>query len=302
MSKAPNDIPLPTLKAWVIGARPHTLPASIAPVVVGTAMAHAATGIHWPSAFCALVGSVLIQIGTNFANDYFDFVKGADSPNRLGPPRATQAGLIAPETMYKATILVFGLVLVPGAYILWRGGWPYLVIGAASILSGILYTAGPYAFGYLGLGDVFVFVFFGLVGVGGTFHLQTGILNGRAVLSGAASGLLTVAILVVDNLRDLDEDRRAGKRTLAVRFGESFARAEYAGCLLVGAVLIPVYLALTTGHTWLFAAPVAAGFAAIPPLRTVLTPSTGPELNRALTETGRLLLVFAAVFSLGWLL
>jgi 1,4-dihydroxy-2-naphthoate octaprenyltransferase len=290
------------LSAWVLAARPKTLPAAVAAVVVGTAMAAGETTFHGPSALCALVGAILIQIGTNYANDYFDFVKGTDTAGRLGPTRATQAGLIAPNTMRRAAMLTFLLVLVPGTYILWRGGWPFLIIGVLSILCGVLYTAGPYPLGYLGLGEVFVLIFFGPVAVGGTYYLQALKLTPHAILSGVAVGLLSVALLTVNNLRDIDEDRRAGKRTLAVRFGRTFARFEYAACLAVAALVIPAYLVLATDRRLFGLVPLVVLGSGIPVMRVLLTTTDGPALNYVLAATGKLLLAFSVVFSLGWLL
>ena len=285
----------------MLAARPKTLWAAVAPVLMGTAMAYGGGGFHAVSACCALVGAVLIQVGANFANDYFDHVKGADTPDRLGPTRVTQTGLVSPQTMRWAMALTFLLACLPGLYIVVRGGWVFVVIGAASILAAVLYTAGPYPLGYLGLGDVFVLVFFGPVAVGGTYYVQALEVNANVLLAGVAAGLFSVAILTVNNLRDIDQDRHAGKRTLPVRFGRTFAKAEYVGALLVGGLAIPAALALRSGHG--FAMLSAAVLpAALPTVRTVLTRADGPALNGALAATGKLLLVFALLFSVGWLL
>ncbi|MBN2308386.1 MAG: 1,4-dihydroxy-2-naphthoate polyprenyltransferase [Candidatus Hydrogenedentes bacterium] len=290
------------LSIWAGAARPKTLPAAIAPVVVGTAMAYGEGAAHWPSAVCALVGAVLIQIGTNLANDYFDFVKGTDTAGRLGPTRATQAGLVTPTAMRRAAALVFGAVLIPGAYILWRGGVPFLVIGVLSILCGVLYTAGPCPIGYVGLGDAFVLVFFGPVAVAGTYYLQARAVTANAVLSGVAVGLLAVALLTVNNLRDIDEDRAAGKRTLAVRFGRTFARIEYTACLAGAALVIPGYLYAVTGRYLFGLIPIAIFVTALPALRCVWTQTSGPVLNRLLATTGKLLLAYGILFAAGWAL
>ncbi len=287
------------LGIWFHAARPKTLPAGSAPVILGTAMAFESGKLHIPSALCALAGSLLIQIGTNFANDYFDHAKGADTPGRLGPLRATQAGLVSPRSMLAATAATFLLACVPGLYIVWRGGWPFVVVGLLSILCGVLYTAGPYPLGYLGLGDLFVLVFFGPVAVGGTYYIQAYALDRNVLLAGLACGLLSVAILTVNNLRDVDQDRLARKMTLPVRFGRTFARAEYALALAAAIVAIP--LLVSPGHPYVLLALLAV-VPAIPTLKIVVTTTDGPKLNNALASTGKVLLVFSMLFSLGWVL
>jgi 1,4-dihydroxy-2-naphthoate octaprenyltransferase len=286
---------------WWMAARPKTLWAASAPVIMGTVMAADARRFHWPAALCALAGALLIQVGTNYANDYFDHKKGADTAERIGPVRATQAGLVSPEAMRRAMIIVFALALVPGAYLVWRAGWPLVAIGLASILCGVLYTAGPAPLGYIGLADLFVMVFFGPVAVGGTYYVQALELPGYVAVAGLAPGLLSVALLTVNNLRDIDGDRAAGKRTLAVRFGRGFARAEYLVSLLLACIGVPLYLALHADHMLaLFA--VATALPAASVVRTVFTHTEGPALNGALARTGKLLLAFSVLFSLGWIL
>ncbi len=290
------------ITAWFLAARPKTLPAGAMPVLIGTAMAFAVDSPHWPSALAALLGALLIQIATNFANDYSDFVKGTDTEDRIGPVRAVQAGLISAQAMKRAMLITFALVFIPGAYILHRGGMPFLVIGLASILSGYLYTGGPYPLGYLGLGDLFVLVFFGPVAVGGTFYLQTYSLPSEVIVAGFAPGLFSVAILCVNNLRDADGDVLTGKKTLAVRFGKTFAKFEYLIALLIAAAAIPIYLILKTGtHHWALFGMLAL-LPAIPNIRTVFTNPDGPALNDALANTGKLLVVFSILFSIGWVI
>ncbi|MCP4643659.1 MAG: 1,4-dihydroxy-2-naphthoate polyprenyltransferase, partial [bacterium] len=274
------------MKVWILAARPKTLPAAVAPVIVGTAMAYASGLPHWPSAVCALLGAALIQIGTNLANDYFDFVKGTDTDDRKGPTRATQAGFVAPGVMLRAAVFVFALVLVPGAYILWRGGWPFLIIGILSIACGVLYTGGPYPLGYVGLGDVFVLVFFGPVAVVGTYYLQTYVITPDSLIAGLAVGLMSVALLAVNNMRDVDEDRRAGKRTLAVRFGRGFARVEYAVCLFLAAFVVPAYFFLTTQHRLFGLVPIVVLGSGIPAIKAVFSTTDGATLNHVLGTTG----------------
>lgn len=286
---------------WFAAVRPKTLPAAIAPVMVGAAMAWKAGGFHLPSALCALLGALLIQIGTNFANDYADCIKGADQPDRLGPLRVTQAGLVTSGAMRLATAAVFLAACLPGLYIVYRGGWPFIAIGLASIACGILYTAGPFPLGYIGLADPFVFIFFGPVAVGGTYYVQTLTLPPSVVLAGAAAGLISVAILTVNNLRDIDQDWRAGKKTLAVRFGRTFVRAEYACALTLACAVVPALLYIRGGRAGVLL-PLLTLAAAIPVLRTVFTRTGGPALNAALAATGRLLLLWSLLFSVGWML
>ena len=285
---------------WLLAARPKTLPAAAAPVIIGSAMAHSGGGGHWLSALAAMIGALLIQIGTNFANDYFDFKKGSDSADRLGPLRVTQAGLVTPEAMKRATIIVFTLAIIVGVYLVWRGGWPIMTIGLLSVLFGVLYTGGPYPLGYHGLGELFVLIFFGPVAVGGAYYVQTLDINLAVIIAGFAPGLFSVAILTVNNLRDLENDRASGKRTLAVRYGHSFALHEY-NWSLFAACTIPLVLTL------LFHGPplaMLASLTAVPAIiamRKVAT-STGRDLNDCLAVTGRLLLIYSLLFSLGWIL
>jgi 1,4-dihydroxy-2-naphthoate octaprenyltransferase len=265
-------------------------------------MAYGYGMVDWLSLVCALTGAVLIQIGTNLANDYFDFVKGTDTHDRIGPTRATQAGLVSPQAMRRAYLIAFGLALIPGAYIIWRGCWPFLVIGIVSIICGILYTGGPFPIGYVGLGDLFVLIFFGPVAVGGTYYLHTLSIDSTAIIAGLAPGLISVAILSVNNMRDIDEDRRAGKRTLAVRFGRRFARLEYLFCMLVAAFVIPLYFYATADNRLFTLVPLVIITAAVPVIKTVFVSTDGQVLNGVLAKTGKLLLLFSIIFSLGWIL
>lgn len=286
------------MSPWILAARPKTLWASVAPVAVGLAMAWD-RGLHPGAAAATLLVALLIQIGTNYCNDYADFAKGTDRADRKGPLRATQAGLVTPQAMKRATALVFALAAGVALYLVVRGGWIMAVIGAASITSGVLYTAGPRPLGYLGLGDVFTLVFFGPVAVAGTYYLQTLQWTAGAVVAGLGPGLLSVAILTVNNLRDIDGDAVSGKRTLAVRFGRTFARWEYTLCIL-GAAAIPPLLVRYHG------APVnvmAAGMvvlAAVSALKTVWTATEAVVLNSLLAYTALLLLLYAMLFAVGW--
>lgn len=287
-------------RIWFLASRPKTLWAGIAPVTMGSSMAFADGLFHWPSALAALLCSILIQIGTNFANDYFDFVHGADTTERLGPTRATQAGLVKPGIMKKAFIAIFTLAFIIGLYLIWRGGWPILTIGLLSILFGILYTGGPYPLGYNGLGDIFVLIFFGPVAVGGTYYVQALQINYIVLLAGLAPGLISVALLTVNNLRDIDTDRKSGKRTLAVRFGANFARVEYLFCIVV-ACLLPIILSFLNGGNYYSMITIGVLLFAIPAIRTVFRESGGPVLNEALARTGKMLLIYSVLFSIGWI-
>jgi 1,4-dihydroxy-2-naphthoate octaprenyltransferase len=288
-------------RVWWLGARPATLVAAIGPVLVGTAAGVREAGtIRWLPFLAALVTALLIQVGTNYANDLFDYLKGADRPDRVGPTRITARGLVTVAAMRRAVVLTFALATVLGLYLVWVGGWPILVIGLASIAAGILYTAGPVPLGYAGLGDVFVFVFFGLVAGGGSSYLQTGSLSGLALLAAVPVGSLITAILVVNNLRDIPTDRAAGKRTLAVRIGERATRWQYA-VLVAGAYLVPVLLWLLGWAGPAVLLPSLTLPLALRLVGVVLRGAEGPSLNPVLKRTGQLQLLFAMLFALGLL-
>jgi 1,4-dihydroxy-2-naphthoate octaprenyltransferase len=298
------------MNPWILAIRPQTLPAAIAPVMIGTAMALGDGLFHGPSALMALAAALFIQIGTNLANDYFDFKKGADTSDRKGPTRVVQAGLIRPEMVFGASVFFFILAALSSVYLIHRAGLPILIIAVASIISGICYTAGPLPLGYLGLGDLFVLIFFGPVAVGGTYFTQGLELNWAVMAAGLGPGFLSTAILAVNNLRDMDTDRRAGKLTLAVRYGRSFAMSEYLFCM-IAATLTPFAVFLITNDHKAIAAASLIGFCAIPSVKAAFThfPPKADQplaedagLNRVLGQTGRLLLIYIVVFSIGWLL
>jgi 1,4-dihydroxy-2-naphthoate octaprenyltransferase len=286
-------------RAWVMAARPPTLPAAVVPVLVGTAAVYG-LGFRPLPFLAALLASVLIQIGTNFANDYFDFHKGADTAERLGPVRVTQSGLIAPDTVRNAMIGTFALAALVGLYLVIVGGWPILIIGLLSIAAGVLYTGGPFPLAYNGLGDVFVFIFFGLVAVCGTAFLHVGTVPAVAAFAALPVALIVTAIIVVNNLRDIDTDRAARKRTLAVLMGRRATRIEY--LLLVGGAyaLLPLGLLLGLTGAWSLL-PLLTIPLAVQQARTVLT-EQGRPLNRALGGTGRLHLIFGVLFAIGLML
>jgi 1,4-dihydroxy-2-naphthoate octaprenyltransferase len=284
--------------AWLAAARPKTLTAALAPVMLGASVAwYESEAVRWLALAAAVFGSFAIQIGTNFANDVFDFEKGTDTAERLGPTRATQAGWIAPAAMRRAMWLTFALAVLSGIYLVAVGGWPIVVIGLLSIASGIAYTGGPWPLGYNGLGDLFVFVFFGLVATTGTTYVVSGEWSMLSLAAGALAGLPATAVLVVNNLRDRHTDVKTGKRTLAVRFGERFARTEYALLLWGSLALTPLLLLLGAPETTLVAL-----IAAFPAWKTYrrFQAADGAALNLLLGETARFLLVFAVLLSLGF--
>ncbi len=288
------------LRIWAMAARPRTLPAAIAPVLVGTALAGRDGDFH-ALAFCAaLLGSVFIQIGTNLSNDYSDARRGADTEERLGPVRVTAGGLVPPRKVLVATWLAFGIAVAAGAYLIATVGWELLAIGAASIMAGVLYTGGPRPYGYEGLGEIFVFTFFGLVAVVGSYYVQTEELTLLAFALGVPVGLLSAAILMVNNIRDIDTDRRAGKRTLAVRLGRRRAISVFAGTLGL-AFSWTVGLAVAEAEPWL-ALPLLALPLVRPLARTVATRTDGPALNGALARTGMLLALYSLLLCAGLLL
>jgi len=297
-------------RAWVIAARPQTLPAAAAPVIVGVGLALDA-GVFAPlPALAALVGAALIEVGTNFANDYYDAIQGADTDDREGFTRVVASGLIEPAEVKRAMWLTFAAAILVGTYLVYVGGVPILVVGLASVAAGIAYTGGPYPLGYHGLGDLFVFVFFGVIAVTGTYYVQAAALVGGGFPLWVPDGTVTLAavvaslpvaaistnILVVNNIRDVAEDAETGKRTLAVRFGYRFSRAQFLA-LLALAYLTPLFFAAGDGLAPLLplvTLPLAVGIA-----RTVVTETGGEALNPALESTGKLLGAYAVAFAVG---
>ncbi|MDE2732073.1 MAG: 1,4-dihydroxy-2-naphthoate polyprenyltransferase [Bacteroidota bacterium] len=290
------------VQVWFLAARPKTLPAAVAPVLVGTAMAWEAGGFHPWAALCALVCALLIQIGTNFCNDYADFVRGADTCARKGPLRVTQAGLISVRAMRAATVIVFTAAALLGGYLIARGGEAVLAIGLASIAAGVLYTSGRFPLGYLGLGDILVLLFFGPIAVGGTYYVQTLEITATVIVAGFAPGLLATAILLVNNIRDIDQDRAAGKKTTIVRFGRRFGLGLWVGCVVIAA-LLPLEITVASGgqHTWagstaLILIPAMAIF------HKLRTSTDSKVLNPLLGQTAALLLAYSILFSVGWII
>ncbi|MEQ8329889.1 MAG: 1,4-dihydroxy-2-naphthoate polyprenyltransferase [Longimicrobiales bacterium] len=281
-------------RAWLLAARPRTLTAAAAPVVAGTGLA-AHHGVLSPlPAVAALVGALLIQVATNLANDYYDFVRGGDTAERVGPVRVTQAGILPPATVFRGMLVALGLAFLVGVYLVAVGGWPIVWIGLASLACAVLYTGGPFPLAYHGLGDVFVFVFFGLVAVGGTYYVQGLAWPPDVWLAGVGLGALSTAILVVNNLRDIDTDTRAGKRTLAVRLGPSGTRVEYVVLLLVAAA-VPVVGVVGFGWPGAALASLAALAGSVAPLRRVFGYDHPAELIPALGQTARIVALYGVL-------
>ncbi len=289
-----------TYRAWGMAARPKTLPAAAAPVIVGSAIAFADGRFVWLPALAALLSALLLQVGSNVANDLFDYQRGADRGERLGPTRVTQAGILTPAEVRRGMVVIFGLAALIGVYLVLHAGWPILIVGLAAILSAIAYTGGPFPLGYHGLGDLFVFLFFGLAATAGTYYVQAGTVSALAWGLSVCMGLLIVAILVVNNLRDIAGDARAGKRTLAVILGVRGTQIEYTVCI-AGAYLVPVLLwnqgiMPPGGLLVLLSVPLAWRWS------KVIFSDTGRALNKALAGTGQLTLIYALLFSFGILM
>ena len=285
-----------------MAARPRTLPAAVAPVLVGSTAAHYASDhFRWGAFVAALIGSIFIQIGTNLANDYSDAKRGADTEDRLGPVRVTAAGLVAPRRVLHATWLAFAVAVVAGIYLATVAGPVIIAVGAASILAGVLYTGGPRPYGYAGMGELFVFLFFGLVAVNGSYFVQLEQLDLLPFVLSLPVGFLSTAILVVNNVRDIETDRRAGKRTLAVRLGRERAVRLYFALVGGAYVALAIGLVATEGPWWALIA-VASAPLAVQPSRAVSQRSDGPSLNTALAQTGALLGAFSLLLTAGLLI
>lgn len=288
------------IKFWILASRPKTLPAAIAPVMLGVGLAIHDGILEWLIGLITLIAALLIQIGTNLANDLFDFLNGTDTSERIGPVRVTQSGLLSTSQVRNGMIITFCLALVAGIFLVYIGGWPIVWIGLASIAAGIAYTGGPYPLGYHGWGDIFVILFFGLIAVPGTYYLQTGMISSESLLVGLAMGTFSTAILVVNNLRDVETDTKTGKRTLVVRWGVYFGRLEYSFMMMI-AYFIPALLAVTWNndlsmYLYLFSIPVA--------VKMILSVWTleGKELFPILGGTARVMMLYSILFVLGLIL
>lgn len=294
MSKQPSN-----WNAWMLAIRPRTLPAAASGVIMGSALAWRDGFFRLDAALACLLTALLLQIGSNLANDVFDFERGTDTPERLGPVRVTQAGLLTPSQVKYGMAAVFGLAALFGLYLAWLGGWPIILIGIAAILSAIAYTGGPFPLGYYGLGDLFVFIFFGIASVAGTYYVQAGFVSSAAWWMTIPPGLIITAILVVNNLRDLENDRRAGKHTLAVILGERATKVQYLICILAAYLVLPLAASIgvlpwSSLLAW-FSLPLA-----LRATRVVFT-QQGRPLNTALAGTGQTALLFCILFWAGLL-
>ncbi|HXD64461.1 MAG TPA: 1,4-dihydroxy-2-naphthoate polyprenyltransferase [Solirubrobacteraceae bacterium] len=288
-------------RIWLMAARPRTLPAAVAPVLVGTSLAGFAH-VFYPLRFvAALLAALFIQVGTNLSNDYSDARRGADAEDRLGPVRVTAGGLVPPRQVLIATYVSFGLAVLFGIYLIAVAGWQLLIVGAASILAGVGYTGGPKPYGYEGLGEVFVFLFFGVVAVAGSYFVQVKALDWEAFALSVPVGLLAAGILVVNNVRDIDSDRRAGKRTLAVKLGRERTRVLYAAVIYVAYLLTPVTWVFGPTTAWVLLPWLTLPLAAAA-VRIVRSRTDGPSLNGALARSGMLQLAFCVLLSAGLLL
>ena len=295
MSDKPNFI-----QTWWLAIRPRTLPAAASGVLMGSALAWLDDSFQLMPALACLFVALLLQIGSNVANDVFDFERGADTAERLGPVRVTQAGFLTPTQVKRGMVVIFGLAAMLGLYLAALRGWTVIWLGAAAILSAVAYTGGPYPLGYHGLGDIFVFLFFGLAAVAGTYFVQVGSVSTAAWWMSVPVGLIITAILVVNNLRDIESDRKAGKRTLAVRWGERGAKIEYVLCMAIAYLVVPAMV-------WMNVIPVGGMLAwlslplAVRTLRTVFT-QKGRPLNAALAGTGQTAFLFSLFFWAGLLI
>ncbi|MFT3770860.1 MAG: 1,4-dihydroxy-2-naphthoate polyprenyltransferase [Minicystis sp.] len=284
-------------RAWLLASRPATLTAALVPVMVGTAVAHVTGGVRVGPALAALFGAFMLQITSNFANDVFDHEKGADTHERLGPTRAVQSGLLTAREVRAGLLVTIALAVLCGVYLVTVGGWPIIAIGVASVLSAVAYTGGPYPLGYHGLGDLFVMIFFGFVAVCGTVFVQTGSVPPLAWLASVPVGAIATAVLVVNNVRDRETDVKAGKRTLAVRFGRRAGVIEYASLFAI-AYAAPVAAVLWMGRAPWVLLPIVTAPRAVRLVRTLAT-TEGRPLNDCLAATAKLLLLYGVLFAAG---
>ncbi len=288
------------VQSWILASRPKTLLAAIVPVIIGTALAANMGKFHLLAASVALLCSVLIQVATNFVNDLYDHLKGSDTEERVGPQRALATGLISVREMKFGIFFTFGLAFLLGLYLVYIGGWIILLVGILSILAGIAYTAGPYPLAYNGLGDLFVFVFFGVVGTVGTFYIQTHFLEPIVFWASIPVGALITNILVVNNYRDIEQDRAASKQTLAVKYGPNFARLQYLFSLVLS-FCVPVIAYFTFKNDLIILLPLLSIPLAIKLVRMIYT-LKGTALNKTLELTAKLSAIYGLLFALGILI
>jgi 1,4-dihydroxy-2-naphthoate octaprenyltransferase len=300
MKTTNKDTGLNPIRIWLLAIRPKTLPAAAAPVIVGTSIALGDHLFRLGPALASLLTALLLQIGSNLANDVFDFKKGSDTDERTGPMRVTHAGLLKPNQVMIGMCIIFIMAFLVGVYLTIVGGWPILAVGILAIISAVAYTGGPFPIGYHGLGEIFVFIFFGLVAVCGTYFVQAGTINAMTVWASIPVGLLITAILVVNNLRDIATDKKAGKKTLAVRMGKKATLIEY--FLLIGiSYLIPLII-WAVGLTSFVIILVWLSIPMIVPLIKDVTTKQGKPLNKTLANSARLGLIYAVLFSIGYLI
>ena len=286
-------------QAWALAIRPRTLPAGAAGVVMGSALAWAEGRFRLGAFLACLAAALLLQIGSNLANDVFDFERGTDTPERLGPTRVTQSGLLSPAQVKGGMAVVFGLAALLGLYVASLGGWPIIAVGIAAILAAVAYTGGPFPLGYHGLGELFVFIFFGLASVAGTYFVQAGAVSSAAWWMTLPPGFIITAILVVNNLRDIDLDRKGQKLTLAVRLGEGLTKGEYLACMSAAYLVLPLAALIGVVPWWALLAWLSLPLA-FRATRVVWT-QKGRPLNAALADTGLAALLFSLLFWVGLL-
>ncbi len=291
---------LSKFQAWILGSRPKTLPAAAAPVIVGSAVAFAEHGFRFWPALAALIGSLMLQIGANLANDVFDFEKGADQHGRLGPLRVTQARLLSPREVKTGMWITFAIAAICGIYMAVVSSWVILLIGVLAVIAAIAYTGGPFPYGYRGLGELFVFIFFGVAAVCGTYYAQTKTVSQLAWLASLPVGLLIVAILVVNNVRDYESDKAANKRTLAVKFGLEWAQKEFIVVTTLAFIVVTLMSISKIASPW-----VLLTWLSVPLVFSIsnsVLKERGKILNKTLAETGRLTLLFSLLFAIGLML
>ena len=300
LKTAETTLPLPSsLQAWMLAIRPKTLPAGAVPVILGSALAASDGRFRLLPALVALICALGIQVATNFINEIYDFRKGADTVERLGPTRTVAAGIISEKMMIQVSVVLLATVFLFGLYLVYTAGWPIFLIGILSLLFAWAYTGGPYPIAYSGLGDVFVFIFFGLVAVGGTYYVQALNLSLPVLIAAVAPGCFSVNILLVNNIRDIATDRKVGKMTLPARIGGDWARRLYIA-LTVVAYLVPGILWLNGFSPW-----GLLSFLSLPlafRMINVLFASEGKELNNVLAGTGKLMTLHGILFSAGLLI
>lgn len=297
-----NDKPQPLsiIQRWIMAIRPKTLSAAAAPVILGWSIAFTTGRFHLLSALAALVSAVMIQIGTNLVNDVVDFAKGTDTEERRGPTRVTQTGLLTSRQVWIGVWVTFGIAVIAGTYLALTWGWIVVVLGGVSILAGIAYTAGPFPLAYIGLGDLFVLIFFGFVAVCGTVFVTSGVLPVLAWFGAAAAGALTVNILVVNNIRDMGTDRAAGRKNIAIVFGRKVASWEYATMLVVAYAVPPVLVCRGLATPWVLL-PLLTLPQGVKLWSILRGEMAGTALNPILGKTARLLLLYSLLIGAGLL-